>query len=94
MFRLNMVYPITSYCIDIYTEIGLKDTLYVNGPLCQTGKFATQDNWAAVNYIIKNYSPTNNTKPLQYNVLFGTLHRHNMEYILEITVLTLDVISS
>ena len=53
----------TSYCIDIYTEIGLKDTLYVNGPLPgTTGSLPTQDNWAAVNYIIKNYSPTNNTE--------------------------------
>ena len=53
----------TSYCIDIYTEIGLKDTLYVNGPLPgTTGSLPTQDNWAAVNYIIKNYSPTSNTE--------------------------------
>ena len=48
-----------AYCIDLYTNIAIGDTLFVNGPLPGTvGDLSSQDNWGAVNYIITHYSPS------------------------------------
>ena len=53
----------TAFCIDLYTDISLNDNLYENGPLPGTvGDLSSQDNWAAVNYIISHYTPSNNTE--------------------------------
>ena len=57
----NVTYK--AFCIDLYTGISDNDNLYENGPLPgTTGSLSNQDNWAAVNYIITNYTPSNNTE--------------------------------
>ncbi|MTK63720.1 MAG: DUF11 domain-containing protein [Methanobacterium sp.] len=52
-----------AYCIDLYTNIAVGNSLFVNGPLPGTiGDLNSQIDWGKVNYIIKNYSPTTDTE--------------------------------
>ena len=52
-----------SYCIDLFTPISINDVLLVNGPLPGTdGKLPSTVEWAKVNYIIHNYTPSNTTE--------------------------------
>ncbi|ADZ09098.1 conserved repeat domain protein [Methanobacterium lacus] len=52
-----------AYCIDLYTNIAIGNSLFVNGPLPGTnGDLNSQIDWGKVNYIIKNYSPTTDTE--------------------------------
>ena len=49
----------TAFCIDIYTDISIGDSLYVNGPLPGTmGELPKGIDWGKVNYILNNYSPS------------------------------------
>ena len=49
----------TAFCIDLYTDISIGDSLYVNGPLPGTmGELSKQIDWGKVNYILNNYSPS------------------------------------
>ena len=51
----------TAFCIDLYTDITIGDSLYVNGPLPGTmGELPKQIDWGKVNYILNNYSPSTN----------------------------------
>ena len=52
-----------SYCIDLYTNIGIGDTLLVNGPLPgTTGDLSKQVDWGKVTYIINHYTPSTNNE--------------------------------
>ncbi|MDI6644197.1 MAG: invasin domain 3-containing protein [Methanobacteriaceae archaeon] len=52
-----------SYCIDLFTPISINDVLLVNGPLPGTaGNLPREVDWTKVNYIIHNYTPSNNTE--------------------------------
>ena len=49
----------TAFCIDLYTDITLGDSLFVNGPLPGTmGELSNQIDWGKVNYVLNNYSPS------------------------------------
>ena len=49
----------TAFCIDLYTDITIGDSLFVNGPLPGTmGELSKQIDWGKVNYILNNYSPS------------------------------------
>ena len=50
-----------AFCIDLYTDISIGNSLLVNGPLPGTmGELSKQIDWGKVNYIINNYSPSTN----------------------------------
>ena len=52
-----------AYCIDLYTDITLGDSLWVNGPLPGTlGNLSSLDDWSKVNYIISHYTANNDTQ--------------------------------
>ena len=53
----------TAYCIDLFTDISIGDSLWVNGPLPGTqGNLSSQVDWSKVTYIINNYSPSTDTE--------------------------------
>ncbi|MGC9516164.1 MAG: Ig-like domain-containing protein [Methanomicrobiales archaeon] len=58
MSYLGETYP--SFCIDLFTPISIGDTLLVNGGL--SDDILEDVEWCKVNYIIHNYSPTDNNE--------------------------------
>ena len=55
--------PYQAFCIDLYTDITIGNTLWVNGPLPGTlGSLSNEVDWSKVTYIINHYTPSSNTE--------------------------------
>lgn len=71
IFKMNVSGTIyDSYCIDIYTDIGVGDNVTINGSLSEGNQSV---NWTAVNYILNTYNYSTETTETEKNLTVAAI---------------------